>query len=829
MQTGRDTSTADRAARLPPLPAGFVDRPRLDEALTPLVQGDRRVLAVWAAAGCGKTRLLSHWARQLLDEGHDVLWWTQDDVVQALGRPNLLPDSGFLFLDDVHLLSGLDSGLRREFGDMPDGLRIVMVGRFQPFRSLTFLEATGALVELRTEDLAFTVDEADVLLRGADARLQRSSVNTLHERTGGWAVALALSVPWLRSSEDPDQAVARFHGDSRAVTDYLVTEILEGLDATYDDVLMGAAIREVVPLELAVALTGRQDTGGVLHRLAEHNALITEEPDGFRYHPVLLTFLMAEARRRDPDELRARHAAAARWFLDRGNTLEALEQSIASGDRKLLGALINAQGLEVSLAGNTELVLQALTLMPQKPQPLSSIVLGLLLDAPMFLDRHRTHNLLAQARFATPRTAPWTTALAALQCLAATDADEAFRAAEELSSVDAVSARSRSFGLDLLATLAEAWAKHRGGAADAVVDLIAVAREAASARLGWLYLVAAELVANAAAAARAWDSTMVLERLEGAEAPAFPRNRLGAGMILAASARAYHEALPWSTAGLDAVIAADDAGRGFGASIPARALEALAELDAARNPVGAFEELERLTRDNGQQIPRLVGAGALRMVSIALEVDGRERARQVLASIQAAIGESSLEAELGGYLLTGGSRPSDTAEPRLLAAVEHAPMWHPGAEASAWILLTRAAEANGRATEADARLSRALRHARRHNTYRPFIARHGEGASLVESRLGRLGHLDFFAREVVDRTAAMLPSPEHWTRTYGELTEREHDILRELPRHQSVAEIAQLQMLSVNTIKTHLRHIYLKLGVTDRSEAVTRALEIGLL
>ena len=113
MQTGRDSSRADQAARLPPLPAGFVDRPRLDEALTSLVRGERRVLAVWAAAGCGKTRLLSHWARELLDQGHDVLWWTQDDVVQALGRQHLLPEAGFLFLDDVHLLSGLDSGLRR--------------------------------------------------------------------------------------------------------------------------------------------------------------------------------------------------------------------------------------------------------------------------------------------------------------------------------------------------------------------------------------------------------------------------------------------------------------------------------------------------------------------------------------------------------------------------------------------------------------------------------------------------------------------------------------------------------------------------------------------
>lgn len=829
MRTSQENTATDRAGRIPRLQAGYVDRPRLDAALTSLVAGEHSVLAVWAAAGCGKTRLLGHWARTLRDEGHDVRWWTHDDVVEALGRPSLLPEAGFLFLDDVHRLAGLDGGLSRAFDALPDGLRIVMAGRFQPFRSLSFLEAAGTLVELRTDDLAFTVDEATVLLQGADRQLSPSSVRSLHEHTGGWAVALALAVPWLRSSDDPDLAVQRFRGDSRAVADYLVTEILEGLDGSSDDVLMGAAIREVVPLELAVALTGRQDAGGILHGLAEHNALITEEPDGFRYHPVLLTFLMAEARRRDPDELRARHASAARWFRERGNVQEALEESIASADQSLLRELVDSDGLAVSLAGNAELVLQALALMPQRPQPLSSVVLRLLLDAPLFVDRHRTRYLLSQARFATSRSTPWTVALLALQCLAAAETADVRRSCDELTGAEAVAARADSFALDLLAALAEAWTRHRCGDPDAVAELIDVATAAAAARLGWLHLVAGDLAASAAATTRAWDRVTVLDQLEGAAAPAYPRSRLDAGVILAAAARTYQEALPWSCAGLDAVIEADAAGHGLGLSVPARVLELLAELDAARNPVAAFEELDTLTRDHGPRVPRLVGAAAVRMVSIALEVDGRERARAVLGAIRAAVGEPSLEVELGDYLLAVGGRLQDTAEPRLLDALHSAPMWHPGASASAWILLARAAEAGGRATEADARLSRALRDARRHSAYRPFVARHGEGAALVGSRLGRLGHLDHFARQVVERTAAVLPSPERVARTHGELTERERDVLRELPRHQSVAEIAQLQMLSINTIKTHLRHIYLKLDVTDRSEAVARAMEIGLL
>ena len=60
-------------------------------------------------------------------------------------------------------------------------------------------------------------------------------------------------------------------------------------------------------------------------------------------------------------------------------------------------------------------------------------------------------------------------------------------------------------------------------------------------------------------------------------------------------------------------------------------------------------------------------------------------------------------------------------------------------------------------------------------------------------------------------------------------TLKEHEILRELPRHQSISDIAAKQRLSPNTIKTHLRSIYQKLAVNGRSEAVDRALELGLL
>ena len=148
---------------------------------------------------------------------------------------------------------------------------------------------------------------------------------------------------------------------------------------------------------------------------------------------------------------------------------------------------------------------------------------------------------------------------------------------------------------------------------------------------------------------------------------------------------------------------------------------------------------------------------------------------------------------------------------------------------SAWILLAHAAEQQGRHKEADTRLTNALRLAHRLGAVQPFAARGGEGAALLEPRLGRLGHLDRFASEVREAVLALLPSQSLAPVGIESLTAREHDILNELPVHQSVAEIARKQTLSVNTVKTHLRSIYQKLGVTDRSEAVSVAQRRGLL
>ena len=147
---------------------------------------------------------------------------------------------------------------------------------------------------------------------------------------------------------------------------------------------------------------------------------------------------------------------------------------------------------------------------------------------------------------------------------------------------------------------------------------------------------------------------------------------------------------------------------------------------------------------------------------------------------------------------------------------------------NAWILLAQIAESMGRPTLVDTRIAIVIRRAGELGCERAFYACGGQGVQLARTRLGRLGALDETARRIIEAGDAMLPS------MIGSeapilLTLREHELLRELPHHQTVLEIAAKQSLSPNTVKTHLRNIYQKLGASGRAEAIEIAVSRGMI
>jgi len=846
-------------------PYRFVPRPRFHAAIEAITDGPARILVVWSAAGTGKSVLLGECARRLARSGHDVAWIadpTETDTAHDTGPDrNAATDTGtglrILVVDDLHLLSPAEVDALFDRVRHEPRLRLLAAGRFQPGAGRTHLAATGELLELRTDDLAFTVEECEALALLHGVELPRSASAALTARTGGWATGLALAMPVLAGSADPVEQVERFTADNRAIGDYLTSEVLAACTREERDLLVTAAVDASVPLELVVELTGRPDAGAALALLSRTLTLVTESSvaalpstpggrggaggsgesdwcDSVSFHPVLLGFLQAEARLRDLGRARRDHATAARWFARTGDGDRALHQAIDSADTDLLRDLLDEFALPLVLSGHGSAVERAIRLVPPARRGLAETVAQLLVELP-FADPYQSTALFLQAHTATasePHSA-WSTLLLALEVFAAGSAAEAEVLLTALASPEHVRSRAGCLGLELVAGGAEARVVLLRGDAPAALDRYRqVAESARRAGYDWLSLQISDISATAAITAGAWEEAA---GIEDAMADMASRSSLSmldrarAAATIVSAARDYQAGRPVPVAELDAIVAAESEGRVLGLGVPARTLTLLAALDADDNPRTDADDLEHLLRASGRRYPRLVAAALVRILSIRLELDGRTAARDLAEFAETVLGADSLEVQIARFLVDPPSGARDPREAALVAALDRrARSWHAGAIVSAWILLAAHAQATGRAGESDQRMLTAVAQAKRFRSTRPFLARGGEGARLLEPRLGRLGHLDPFAHTITDRARALsTPRGDHGSVPH--LTGREHDILKELPAHQTLQAIARNQHLSANTVKTHVRSIYQKLGVTERSEAVARAQRLGLL
>ena len=170
------------------------------------------------------------------------------------------------------------------------------------------------------------------------SHFHRMTSTTLWARAEGWAAGLRLAELSLRNHPDPSAFVAAFAGDDRAVSDYLMSEVVSGYDEDTLLFLLRTSIVDRLNGELAEALA---DVPAGEHSLRE-----LERVDGFvdaldssgtwfRYYPLFAEVLRAELRHRLPDELPALHSSASDWFARHGQPVEAVRHAVAASDWQL--------------------------------------------------------------------------------------------------------------------------------------------------------------------------------------------------------------------------------------------------------------------------------------------------------------------------------------------------------------------------------------------------------------------------------------------------------------------------------------------------------------
>jgi ATP/maltotriose-dependent transcriptional regulator MalT len=278
-------------------------------------------------------------------------------INEVSGQPDA--DGALLVLDDYHVISSQDvhESLGFLIEHQPPGLKLALASRSDPPLALARLRARGQLTELRAAELRFTPEEAAALLQqvaaapgevrpgGArpGAPLPDAAAAALAARTEGWAAGLQLAGLSLRGQDDVEGFIAAFTGSHRYVLDYLAEEVLERQPGRVRDFLLETSVLERLSGELCDAVTGRPGCRELLEQ-AERAGLFVVPLDEvrrwWRYHHLFADLLRAHLLKEEPGRVPGLHRNAAAWYAERGLADDAVRHAVAAGELDWAARLI---------------------------------------------------------------------------------------------------------------------------------------------------------------------------------------------------------------------------------------------------------------------------------------------------------------------------------------------------------------------------------------------------------------------------------------------------------------------------------------------------------
>lgn len=875
LETGSRAYVAPTRLRVPRRQPTFVSRDRLAEDAV----GRCRFTLVCAPAGYGKSVLVADWAARVAAGGEPVAWLSlqeQDDspyefwsaLIEALllaglrGRTAQLdglspPPRGteprfvtkvveslliagvrWIVLDDVHLLHDDEvlRGLEVLLAALPPEVGLVMASRSEPSLPLHRLRLDGSLADVRGKDLAFTDGEALELFAASNLSMTPDAISHLVGVTEGWAAALRMAVVAATvGGDDPADAVSSFDGDVRTVIEYVLTEVVHRLDPELVDFLYATCAPHHLSIDLAAHLSGRPDAGALLDRLCTANALVSQsgDPAWYRYHALLRSCLLAALSLRDVEAPARQHRATAVWLDTHGETPTALHHAARGGDPNLLDGLLRANGLHLVLSGRADLVRDAIA---SRDAPLTDHRIALIaaLAALDVNDLPAADDALSAVRAGDPPSEPTCTAmLAAAVVQRALAGGDVVAAVQDSAILDVTMTGDSDVNLVLLAQRGPA-RMHAGDYLGAIDDLEQALALARSRHYDQLVLETMSQLAGMTSAmcdfraALDWsDQAIAFATQHGwRDSPRLAPSYLVAAWTAFLTGEVQAQ-LEYAELGMRAVDGVSNAEVGLGI----RAMHALATFEATTGPdrAAAVETFRRIWRLEAARhvSPAATSAATPQEVRMALLIGDESWALEIAARVRDQMPGSAECTIPDAQILAASGRIRDA-----LAALEPVldgtrPAHAPTTIVYAQVLAASLESSVGNDVRAFDALRKALERAVPNNFRRPFIDLWPHLEQLISTNRSRFGPAEDFVTALLAHHA----KPEDRSiQVIGTLlSAREIDVLHDLPSRLTIPEIATAEGVSENTVKTHVRSIYQKLGVNTRSAAVREARERGLI
>lgn len=870
---------------IPPRRSDYIERSRLDDSLSAILAHPLTVVS--APPGSGKTALLSTWLKRIgLDSATRTGWVTLDSedndplrfwnyvaaafagIEELSGLTHLLDSPTtvttfvkawintlmavqgplVLVLDDYHLIAdpAVHNSLLYLLEHIPEHLHVVISSRTDPPLPLGRWRARGQLLEIRLAHLRFTPEEAAAFLEcQVGVKLLPQQVAEVEQRTEGWAAGLQVVALSLKDQppESLDQRIGAFSGRHRFVLDYLTDEVICRQPREVQAFLMITAILKRLSAPLCRELLSEAgwvgpDVQGLLAKLERDNLFIIaldEERTWYRYHHLFGELLQARLREEmPPDRIDRLYRRAAEWHHAQGGVNEVVAYALAAHDQALAADLLNeaVQRVEVWSQGEIRTVLGWIkTLAPE-----------------MIAERPWLQLYQSRALFVAGRLSEAEAILAQLEARGA-GADDPLAAQLAGSRARIAAARGE-------VRLAEETAQR---ALATLPPTALLARSSAASSLGYALLLKGDLQASQSWMTRALQEARAngfrlleinvlanigwicllqgqVQLAEQTIAEGILRGTLGGQLIPAG--------------GLVFILRAErcyDCGELAEAEQNAR--EGIALLAQ-----GGIEDLSQKGNLLLAQLLQLRGdsLGAARMVEQAMQNatrSGLERSQRAAGACQALLalmqGHLSLaQSWATGYRLLPGVEYLHEIEDLILvrvllanrdadAALEICQSVQTRAEAGgrmrrvleARMLQAQALHILNRPDSAQAALRQSLLLAQAQGVRQVYRVEGERLRPLLREAVRRGETLPLLDTLLAGTPPAIKPMPD----LRQALSERELEVLKLLAEGLSNREIAARLVVAETTVKKHITHLFDKLDVTSRTQALVRARALGIL
>jgi LuxR family maltose regulon positive regulatory protein len=241
-----------------------------------------------------------------------------------------------LILDDYHLIeeASIHASLLFLLEHAPSCLHLIISSRVDPPLMLSRLRARGQLAEIRDRDLRIDEQEtASFLQQVMGLHLDTADAQLLAQRTEGWLAGLQLAALPLSTHPDPSTWVAAFHGSQRLLLDYLQEEILDRQKPSIRRFLLRVCVLPRMNAALCQAVTGKADSQQLLEELERSNLFVTpldEQRQWYRFHDLFREALLARLQVSHPDLVPRLYQRAACWYEAQGLLADAIEALLKS-------------------------------------------------------------------------------------------------------------------------------------------------------------------------------------------------------------------------------------------------------------------------------------------------------------------------------------------------------------------------------------------------------------------------------------------------------------------------------------------------------------------